>query len=67
MRKVLEMVAVIVVVAGVIGIGVLVAGGPGNDRVKAPADAQPEASTQSDGLHKDHMVTTDPEAPGHRY
>jgi hypothetical protein len=65
MPKILEIIAVVVVVTSLIGAGVLLAGGPGS--AISPAETLPEASTQSDRTHQDHMVTSDPEAPGRRF
>lgn len=66
MRKTLEIIAVVVVVTCVIGIGVIFSSGPARDPGAYPADAQPEASTQS-GRTREHNVSADPEAPGHRF
>jgi hypothetical protein len=67
MRKTLEMIAVIVAVTSIITIAVLLCVGPRGDRALSPAGTQPEASTQAERPHQEHMVTTDPEAPGHRF
>ena len=58
--------AVIVAVTCVIGIGVFISSGPQRNPGAFPADAQPEASTQSGRTHE-HNVSADPEAPGHRF
>jgi predicted small lipoprotein YifL len=67
MRKTLEMIAVIVAVTSIITVAVLLSVGPRGDRALPPAGAQPEASTQEGRPNQEHIVTTDPEAPGHRF